>query len=133
MCVAVRNMNAAEIFKKRFADAMAPRGSRADFARKTGMSRTGIDAYISGESTPSIASLDRIADALDTTPQALIAPSEEPPPNPVYSTVVKKIDKLPSHMLTALNIFLDSLISSAAQVGPQAAEAKPKDGPIRKA
>lgn len=62
----------AEIFLKRFKEAMTPHGAVAEFCRKAGLSRTAVDNWLKG-GVPSIENIDKIADALGITPAELIS------------------------------------------------------------
>lgn len=52
----------SERFKKRLTAALSERGAIAHFCRKTGFSRTGVQKWLDGRATPTIASLETIAD-----------------------------------------------------------------------
>lgn len=65
---------ASEIFASSLNRELSGYGSIAKFCRDTGFSRNAVEAWLSGDSSPTVANLDRIAEALDLEPWELIKP-----------------------------------------------------------
>lgn len=70
----------AKTLSKRLSDGLAPRGSRADLIRKSGISGQTIDRWLTGENTPDLDQLEAAAAALGRDPIDLLFPGELPKP-----------------------------------------------------
>lgn len=65
----------SQALQKKLSEALSPHGSIGDFVKKTGFSRSGVEKWRDGESSPSIENLEKIAEALETDPWDLIKPA----------------------------------------------------------
>lgn len=62
-----------DLLKKRLNEALAPRGAVAEFCRVTGTGRSVVERWLAPDGGgPNIESLDKIAEALKTTPAELV-------------------------------------------------------------
>jgi len=68
-----------EIFRHRLALRLQGHGAVADFCRKTGLSRSAVDLWLSGDRSPTLKNLDLAASALDVRPWDLIMPEGAQP------------------------------------------------------
>lgn len=66
--------NSLEILSVRLEAALSGWGSKSELCRKAGISSSQLATYLDRKSAPTIDVLDRIAESLGTTPDALLAP-----------------------------------------------------------
>ncbi len=75
-------LDITKILQKRLQEQLGPRGGVAEFCRKTGFARTGVQNWLDGKSSPTVENLGKIAEGLGIEPWELIKP-EEPAQKPV--------------------------------------------------
>lgn len=92
----------------------------SDLARKSGVSRPTLDKWLSGESTPTLDYLDKIAEALDTTPAALLAEDQGPLP----ASMLARLARCDEHEIAAIQATL-AIFDRAAERSAKT-EKKPK-------
>ena len=103
----------SNLLRNRLKAALDRRGAVAEFVRKVGVSRTGVENWLAGKSSPNIENLESIAEALGVQPWELIKPEgalptpapESPAVEPLLEAVrrlearVRELEKSPSHPL----------------------------------
>lgn len=81
-------------FYKYLAAALEKHGSVSELVRKTGLSRTAIDSWLRKETSPTLESLEKIAEALGKKPWELIYPEGELPTSPAASPTIDALSKI---------------------------------------
>lgn len=81
-------------FYKYLSVALEKHGSVSEIVRKTGLSRTAIDSWLRRETSPTLESLEKIADAIGKKPWELIYPEGELPTSPPQSPTVAALSKI---------------------------------------
>ena len=67
-----------EYFSRRLHEMMSAKGwGRSELARRAGLPREAVSTYVQGTALPTAASLDRLANALETTVQELVSHPED--------------------------------------------------------
>jgi transcriptional regulator with XRE-family HTH domain len=72
-----------DVFRKKLATALGGYGAKSEFSRKTGISRTVLDRWLSGDNSPTLETLERAAQGLGLQSWELIKPDAAlPTPQP---------------------------------------------------
>lgn len=118
--------NSTKALVKALETALAPRGAKAEFLRKTGMSPSSLAGYLKGENAASIDQLDRIADALGVDPWELLKPPNTPelqktgpkpvtsPPTSLLGEAVRILAGLDEHELRTVMPYIEAAKEMAA-------------------
>lgn len=69
----------ADTFRNKLNSLLEPHGAIGEFSRKTGFSRTAIETWRDGETTPTLKYLDQIAEKLGKDPVDLLGIEKEAP------------------------------------------------------
>lgn len=87
--------NLPDIFKNRFAIAIAKWGKHEDFAKKAGISRATVTRWLAGENTPDLNQVESAARVLDKAPIDLIMSDEDAKElSLAWREVIRRVGKL---------------------------------------
>ena len=118
--------NAAEILRKKLsAEIESGKISKTELCRKTGFSRSLLDAYLKGTTTPGLDAIQRAAEAIGKEPWQLLGP-DEPPAVEALTILLDKQEarikeleaKLAGRTGVAPNVECDEILSRVASLGP---------------
>lgn len=106
---------AIDIFREKLRSALSQYGAVSEFCRQTGIGRTAVDRWLKDEGGPSIESLDKIAEALGTTPDQLIKPPDDSIPL-AKRELLSVISQLNDREIAMLGATITQLIESFRRV-----------------
>jgi transcriptional regulator with XRE-family HTH domain len=117
--------NPRELLAKALAAALdSGRITKAELSRRSGVSRSMIDGYLKQEGSATLDSLAAIAEALGTTPAALLAEETTPAPKPepldAFPRILGILSRLDQAQVRDLLAFLELTFPDAASASRDA-------------
>ena len=110
--------NSTKALIKALQEGLAPRGAKAEFLRATGLSPSSLAGYMSGDNSPSIDQLDRIAGALGIESWELLKPADtQPAPSrdSLLAGILTRVPAIHDDQLRALFNIVDGFVRDNAE------------------